>query len=64
MNELKAYKHRCVAVRKFERTQNVIPMGITLLNTAGTAGGPGCRDRTLALQSRKNGRKIRESESW
>ena len=27
-------------------------------NTPGTAGGPGGRDRTLALKSRKNVRKI------
>ena len=26
-------------------------------NTPGTAGGPGGRDRTLAVKSRKNGRK-------
>ena len=30
----------------------------TFLNTPGTAGGPGFRDRTLAVKSRKNGRKI------
>ena len=27
-------------------------------NTPGTAGGPGGRDRTLAIESRKNVRKI------
>ena len=27
-------------------------------NTQGTAGGPGSRDRTLAVKSRKNVRKI------
>ena len=29
-----------------------------MINTPGTAGGPGGRDRTLAVKSRKNVRKI------
>ena len=33
-------------------------MGIKDVNTPGTAGGPGGRDRTLAVKSGKNGREI------
>ena len=45
--------------------QSVSPQlaGSFLINTPGTAGGPGGRDRTLAVKSRKKRRKI-NNKSW
>ena len=35
-----------------------------LYNTPGTAGGPGVRDRTLAVKRRKNSRKERKKKKY
>ena len=45
---------------KSDKIQNIVtcPFQLFYLNTPGTAGGPGGRDRTLAVKNRKNVRKI------
>ena len=42
----------------FSKVLSLSPYIVSTHNTPGTAGGPGGRDRTLAVKSRKNVRKI------
>ena len=48
----------CMPLSRLGRGKNIKVADKTLNNTPGTAGGPGGRDRTLAVKSRKNVRKI------
>ena len=62
-NLIKEKKQSWTHLSKYHRRETIISnqiahLTICLKNTSGTAGGPGGRDRTLAVKSRKNVRNI------